>query len=58
MEVVARENYKRRAPDRAGIFACAIARAKKVAVSQSREIKWVAYLGQMRNIGCDHTGKL
>ena len=33
------------APGRAGIFACAIARAKKVVVLKSREIAQVAYIG-------------
>ena len=33
------------------ILACAIVRAKKVAVSESREIARVAYLAQITNIG-------
>ena len=44
--MVARENYKKCALGRAGILACTIACAKKVAVSESREIIRVAYLGQ------------
>ena len=31
---------------------------KKVAVSESREIAWVAYLGQITNIGSGHAQKL
>ena len=51
MDVVASENYKRSAPERAGMLVCAIRRTKKVAVSESREIASVAYLGQITNIG-------
>ena len=39
------ENYKWSAPVGAKILTCAIARAKKDAVLESREIAWVAYLG-------------
>ena len=45
MEAIARENNKWCAPGRAGILACAISYLKKVAVSKSREIARVAYLG-------------
>ena len=51
MEAVAHENYKRSAPGRAGILACAIGRANEVTVSELREIARVAYLGQITNIG-------
>ena len=46
-----RENYKRSAPERAGILACAIARAKNFTISKLHEIAQVAYLGQITNIG-------
>ena len=36
---------------RAGILACAIARSKKVAVSELYEIARVTFLGQITNIG-------
>ena len=42
----------------AGIFACTIARAKEVVVSELREIARVAYLGQITNIGSGRAGKL
>ena len=51
MKAVARENYRRSAPRRAGILACAIGPAKKIAVSESREISWIASLGQITIIG-------
>ena len=51
MKAVVSENNKGCAPRRNGILPCAIGRAKKVAVSESREITWVAYLGQITNIG-------
>ena len=49
--MVARENYKSSAPWRARILAYAINYTKKVAVTKSREIARVAYLGQITNIG-------
>ena len=51
MEAVECENYKRSAPGKVEILACTIALVKKVAVSKSREIARVAYLGQITNIG-------
>ena len=39
-------------------LACAISYSKKVAVSESREIARVAYLGQITNIESDRGGKL
>ena len=45
-------------PGLAGILACAISYSKKVAVSKSREIAWVAYLGQITNIRNGRTWKL
>ena len=44
--------------ERAGIIACAIARAKKFAVSESREIARVVYLGQITNIESGRARKL
>ena len=41
----------------AWILACAIAQAKNVASSESREIARVAYLGQITNIGSGRTRK-
>ena len=58
MEAVAHENYKRSAPERAKILACAIAPAKKVVVSESREIAWVAYLAQITIIRSSRARKL
>ena len=58
MEVAAPENYKRSAPGRIGILACAIGHAKEVATSESREIARVVYLGQITNIGSGHVRKL
>ena len=52
-----RNNYKRSAPEIAGKLACAIGRAKKVAVSKSREIGRVAYLGLIMNIGSGRARK-
>ena len=45
--MVAHENDKNNASGRAGVLAWAIARANKVAVSESLEIAHVAYLGQI-----------
>ena len=42
----------------ARILACVIGRAKMVAASESREIAWIAYLGQITNIGRGRTQKL
>ena len=58
MEAVAHENYKRRTPGVAGILAYAISYSKKGAVSESREIVRVAYLGKIMNIGSSRTRKL
>ena len=58
MESVGGENYKRSAPERVGILACARSYRKKVAVSDSREIARIAYLGKITNIGSSHTRKL
>ena len=55
MEAVAREKFKMSTLGRAEVLACAIGRAKKVAVSESCEIAWIAYLGQITNIGSSHT---
>ena len=41
-----------------GILACVIGRANEVAVSESREIAWVAYFGQIMSIGCSRALKL
>ena len=38
-------------PIRDGIFVCVNRRANEVAVSESREIARVAYLGQIKSIG-------
>ena len=46
-----RENYERAALERAWILACAIWRAKRLAVSDSRGIARAAYLSQITNIG-------
>ena len=48
--MVAHENYEMSAPGKARILACVINYSKKVAVSKSREITRVAYLGQITNI--------
>ena len=45
------ENDKSSTPGRAGILARAMGCAKNVAISESREIARVAYLGQITNIG-------
>ena len=58
MEVVARENFKRSTFGIARILACAIGREKKIAVSESYEIAWVAYIGQITNIDSGLTRKL
>ena len=41
-----------------GILACVNGSANEVAVSQSREIAWVAYLGQTMSIGYSRALKL
>ena len=51
LEVVARENFKRSVPGGSRILARAIARTKRVAVSELRKIARVAYLGQITIIG-------
>ena len=56
--MVARENYKRSAPRRAEILACAISYSKQVAVSESCELARVAYLSQITNIGSGCARKL
>ena len=53
-----RKNYKKSAPERAGIVACAIGHAKKVAISESHEIAHVDYLGQIMNIESSRARKL
>ena len=58
MEAVVHENCKRCAPERAGILACVIGHGKDVAVSELYEIAWVAYLGQIMNIGSGRARKL
>ena len=58
MEAVERENYKWSALERAEILALAIAREQKVAVSESREIARIVYLGQITNIGSSRAQKL
>ena len=45
-------------PEGDGILACVNGRANEVAVSESREIAWVAYLGQTMSIGCSCALKL
>ena len=52
------ENYKRRAPKSSVILACTIVRVKKLAVSESREIVQVAYLGKLTIIRSDRARKL
>ena len=58
MEAVTLENYKRSAPRKAEILAFEIRRTKKVAVSDSRGIARVAYLGKLMNIGSGGARKL
>ena len=41
-----------------GILECVNGRANKVAVSESLEIAWVAYFGQIMSIGCGRALKL
>ena len=41
-----------------GILACVNGRANAVAVSESLEIEWLAYLGQIMSIGCGRALKL
>ena len=48
--MVARENYKRSASGTVGILACAICHSKRIGVSESREIAWVPYLDQIKNM--------
>ena len=45
-------------PKRAGILACVIGHAKKVALSESREIARVAYFGKITNIGSGPARKI
>ena len=45
-------------PEGDGVLACVNGRANEVAVSESREIAWVAYLGQTMSIGCSRALKL
>ena len=45
-------------PEGDGILACVKGRANEVAVSESREIAWVAYLGQTMSIGYSRALKL
>ena len=45
-------------PGGVGILACVNARANVVAVSESREIALIAYLGQIMSIGCGRAIKL
>ena len=45
------ENYKRSAPERVRILACAIVRAKMVFVTEFREIAQEALIGQIMNNG-------
>ena len=52
------KNYKRSAPERARILACAIGRLKRVVILESRVIARVAYLGQITNTGGGRAGKL
>ena len=56
--MIEQENYKGSVPERAGIISCAVARAKKVALLESREIALVASLGQITNIGSSRVRKL
>ena len=46
------------APGRVGIIACAIGRAKKVAVPDLRKIALVAFLGEIMKIGSGRALKL
>ena len=52
------ENYDRSALVRAEILVRAIGRTKKIAVSESREIARVAYLGEITNIESSRAQKL
>ena len=45
-------------PEGDGILACVNGRANEVTFSESREIAWVAYLGQTTSNGCGRTLKL
>ena len=58
MKAVACENYKMSALGKARILACTIGRAKKGAVTKSRKIALVAYLGQIMSIGSARAQKL
>ena len=55
---MARANYKKSAPERARILACAISYSKKVTDWESHEIARVAYFGQITNIGNSRARKL
>ena len=55
--MVTRENYKTSALGKARILASAIARAKKVAIIESREIALMTYLGQITIIESGRTRK-
>ena len=46
LDAAARENYKRSSTGWAGILVCVISYSKKIAVVESREIAWVAYLAK------------
>ena len=50
--------YKRCTLGRAGILVCAFEHAKTVAFSESHEIAWVPYLGQITNIRSGRVQKL
>ena len=52
-----RENFKRSASRSNGKLTCASARAKNFAVSDLREIAFVASLGQIYNIASDRARK-
>ena len=41
-----------------GISVCVNGSANEVAVSESPEIEWIAYLGQIMSIGCGRALKL
>ena len=58
LDAVARENYKTSAPGTADILPCAISYLQKVAISESREIARVEYLGQKTNIRSGWVRKL
>ena len=56
--MVARENYERSASVSVRILACKISNYKMGAVTESREIARIAYLGQITNIGSGRVQKL